>query len=146
LTVAATGSAQPAFQWQKGTQASDFADIGGANTATLTIPSPSEADNGAKYRCVVSVTGLSKTSREAVIITDVTKPTLLSARTLGNPNKVTVTFSENIAALGAAASFSIDNGITVTGSAPGLTGKCGRADDLNHHLGQRLHSHRERCQ
>jgi hypothetical protein len=112
----------PTFQWQKANAGtSNFVDVAGASTSTLTIPSPAVADNGVKYRCVVAVTGLSKSSREAVVITDVIPPTLVSARTLGNPNKVTVQFSEDVAPIGAGASFSIDNGVTVTGSAPGLT-------------------------
>ncbi|MCI0538315.1 MAG: immunoglobulin domain-containing protein, partial [Verrucomicrobiales bacterium] len=122
LTVAATGSSATTFQWQRANAgSSNFTDVSGATAATLTIPSPSEADNGVKYRAMVSVPGLNKPSREAVIITDVTPPTLVSARTLGDPNKVTVVFSEALAAIGAEASFSIDNGITVSGMAAGPT-------------------------
>jgi hypothetical protein len=120
LLVAATGSSAPTFQWQKANPgSSEFANIPGATSATLAISSPSEADNGTKYRALVSVGGVSKTSREATIITDVTPPTIVSARTLGNPNKVTVVFSEELAPLAAGATFSIDNGITVTASAAG---------------------------
>ena len=72
-----------------------------------------------KYRAVISVPGLNKPSREAVIITDVVPPTLVSARTLGNPNKVTVVFSEDVVVPANATGFSIDNGVTVNGVVAG---------------------------
>jgi hypothetical protein len=122
LLVGASGSSAPTFQWQKANPgSSEFANIPGATSATLTISSPSEADNGSRYRAVVSVGSLSKTSGEATIITDVTAPTIVSARTLGNPRQVTVLFSEDLAPLAAGATFSIDNGVTVTGTAPGAS-------------------------
>lgn len=122
LTVAANGSGTPTFQWQKANPgSSNFVDIANATSSSLTIPSPGLADNGAKYRAVISVPGFSKSSREALIVTDNVPPALVSARTLGNPRKVTVVFSEELAALGAAATFSIDNGVTISGRAPGLT-------------------------
>ena len=52
------------YQWQrKGRTAADFANIAGANSANYTTgPLTVNDDNGASYRCVVSIPGISRTS------------------------------------------------------------------------------------
>lgn len=120
FTVEATASAAPSYQWQKAASGStNFADIAGAASMSYTTPVLTEADNGAQYRAVISIPGLSRASNAATVITDVTKPTVLSARTLGDPNKVTVVFSEPVRSNASRANFTIDNGIDVTGARPG---------------------------
>jgi uncharacterized repeat protein (TIGR03806 family) len=47
--ITATGSIPLRFQWQR-----DDADIPGASSETWTIPSVTRADNGVRFRCVVS--------------------------------------------------------------------------------------------
>jgi hypothetical protein len=51
-----------AYQWQR-----DRTNIAGATGATYTTPLTTLADNGAKFRCLVSVPGQSKTSDEATL-------------------------------------------------------------------------------
>jgi hypothetical protein len=121
FTIEFTASASPVVRWQRASPGStNFVDVAGATTSSYTTPVLTEGDNGVKFRVVISLPGGSKTSREAIAITDVVKPTLVSARTLGNPNKVTVVFSEPVQSNVTKSNFAIDNGIGVTGVAPGL--------------------------
>ena len=62
FTVAASGTAPLAYQWQRG-----GVDIVGANSPTYTTPPVSSADDGARFRCVVSNAAGSATSNEAVL-------------------------------------------------------------------------------
>src|SRR5215207_6411343 len=62
FTVAAGGTAPLAYQWQRG-----GVDIAGANSPAYTTPPVSAADDGARFRCVVSNAFGSATSNEAVL-------------------------------------------------------------------------------
>ena len=62
FSVAASGTAPLAYQWQRG-----GVDIAGANSSSYTTPPVSAADNGARFRCVVSNSFGSATSNEAVL-------------------------------------------------------------------------------
>jgi hypothetical protein len=121
FTVGAVGSSAPTYQWQKANPGTtNFAVIQGATGTNYTTAILTAADNGAKYRSVVSVPGKSVTSSEATLTVDVIQPTLVSARTLGSANKVSVVFSEPVNITGIASSnFTINNSITITGVAPG---------------------------
>jgi hypothetical protein len=62
FTVEATGTAPLAFQWQR-----DGAGIAGAIASTYTTNALAAADDGARYRCVVSNAAGSATSEAAVL-------------------------------------------------------------------------------
>jgi glucose/arabinose dehydrogenase len=62
FTVAANGSTPFGYQWQR-----NMANISGATSQNYTIPSTALADNGAKFRCVVSNGFGSATSNEATL-------------------------------------------------------------------------------
>ena len=62
FSVAASGTAPLAYQWQRG-----GVDIAGANSPAYTTPPVSSADDGARFRCVVSNAFGSATSNEAVL-------------------------------------------------------------------------------
>jgi parallel beta-helix repeat protein len=68
FSVAASGSAPLAYQWQRNGQ-----DIAGATSATLTVDHVAVADSGAQYRVVVTNSAGSVTSTGAVLsVTPVT--------------------------------------------------------------------------
>ena len=114
FTIQAISDSPLSYQWQKAPQGSaDFTDIGGATANTYTTPALTLADDGTKYRCVVSNQAKSLTSQAAVLTVDTVGPTLVSAKTLGNPNRVTVVFSEAIADP-AGATFALDQGVSVS--------------------------------
>ncbi len=70
--VSATGTGPLRFQWQR-----DDSDIPGAVSATYTIPEVRRADNGKKFRCVVSSAFGSAISNPAVLtVTDAPATTL----------------------------------------------------------------------
>lgn len=60
--VSADGGTPLAYQWQK-----NSINISGANTASYTTPPTTLADNGAKFRCVVSNAFGTATSNEATL-------------------------------------------------------------------------------
>lgn len=98
------------YQWLK-----DGAPIAGEQGPFLVIPQASMADNGSKYSVKISRTGGSSvTSDEATLIVnpDVVAPTVLGADPRGNPNGLTVQFSEPVAEASALdkANYSIDGG------------------------------------
>jgi glucose/arabinose dehydrogenase len=62
FTAAATGGAPLAYQWQR-----NLANIPGATGTTYTLSNLQLADNGAKFRCVVSNSAGSANSNEAVL-------------------------------------------------------------------------------
>src|SRR5262245_53202183 len=95
--AAATGTGTLTYQWQKAAPGStNFTDIAGATGTNYTTGTLSTADNGSKYRAVVSITGTSVRSRAAALIVDVTPPTIVRAGGNAGLNKVTVYFSEPI--------------------------------------------------
>jgi hypothetical protein len=108
------------YQWQKAPPGSDtFADILGANQPSYTTPALPLSESGSRFRCVVSGAGISRVANPVTLIVDIGPPLLLAARTLGNPNQVTVFFSKPIAPGATPANFAIDQGITVNSVAPG---------------------------
>ncbi len=118
--VATSGSSPPSFQWQKAVpETAEFIAIPGATAPHFTTPPLAEADNGEKYRCLVSVAEGRVATREATVRIDATKPTLLSARTLGNPNRVRIVFSEPVLVPVNPLCFALDNGVQVTAVEPG---------------------------
>ena len=62
FNVSASGSAPLNYQWQR-----NMVNISGANSPSYTIASTILADNGAKFRCVVSNTISTATSSEATL-------------------------------------------------------------------------------
>ena len=123
FTVAATGSPAPVlYQWQRAAPGSaTFADIAGANSATYTTPTLKRAlENGAKYRCTVSVPGKSTPSAEVTLTVeiDTTPPSVVGAVAGDNLKSVTLVFSEALAPAGAGTSgnYSIP-GLTITAAA-----------------------------
>jgi glucose/arabinose dehydrogenase len=62
FNVAATGSAPLSYQWQR-----NMTNIAGANSSSYSIPATAFADNGAKFRCVVTNGSGSATSNEATL-------------------------------------------------------------------------------
>ena len=73
---AATSSPDARYQWLREGMAID-----GAGYPSYTTPAASLADSGTRYRCVVSVPGVSVTSSEATltVTNDLTPPSLVSA-------------------------------------------------------------------
>ncbi|HEY5839539.1 MAG TPA: PQQ-dependent sugar dehydrogenase [Pyrinomonadaceae bacterium] len=62
FNVSATGTAPLSYQWQR-----NMTNIGGATSSSYTISSASTADNGAKFRCVVTNAFGFATSNEATL-------------------------------------------------------------------------------
>lgn len=106
------------YQWQK-----NGVDIAGANSSSYSTPGLTPADNGAKYRAVLSIPAKTLTSGEAVVTVnrDTTPPTVVSANSYGRPNAVTVMFSEAVADKTAtnAANYSINGGPVATATKTG---------------------------
>jgi hypothetical protein len=74
FTVGATGTAPFSYQWQR-----NSIDISGANATSYTISSVSLADNGAKFRCVVSNSFGTANSSEATLTVAANPPPLAIA-------------------------------------------------------------------
>ena len=62
FTVAASGAEPLSYQWQR-----NDTNISGANSSSYSIPSVTDADNGARFRVVVSNSAGSATSNEATL-------------------------------------------------------------------------------
>ncbi len=123
FTVVATGTSAygntPTYQWQKAAPGSaTFNDIAGATSASYTTPFLVAANNGEKYRVVVSLPPISEISAEALltISSDTVAPTIVSVT--GNPNQVelTVRFSEPLdnASATALANYAFSPALTIT--------------------------------
>ena len=69
FTVSATGTAPLSYQWRR-----NNVDISGANGASYTISSVTLADDGAKFRCVVSNSFGNATSNEATLTVTASTP------------------------------------------------------------------------
>jgi glucose/arabinose dehydrogenase len=80
FTVVASGSTPLSYQWQR-----DQVNIAGATSSTYTIASTAAADNGARFRCVVTNAFGSATSNEATLT--VNSPPSIT----GHPANQTVT-------------------------------------------------------
>ncbi len=117
FSVAPSFTAGITYQWQVAAPGGSFADIPGATSQTYTLKAV-KADDGKRYRVVVSALGQALTSAEAVLTVsgDVTAPTIVSAGTLLDQNGVLVRYSEAVnAAAGTAGNYSLGAGTTITG-------------------------------
>jgi hypothetical protein len=103
------------YRWQKLVSGA-FADLPGATAATYVTPFLTSADNGAQYRCVVSISGASVNSSVATLTVgaDLTRPGLHHVVSL-DPATVSVYFTEPVDATSANVStnYGIDQGVTV---------------------------------
>ena len=101
------------YQWYK-----NGTPIAGANGASLKIASASTADNGAKYKVLIAIPGVSTTSDEATltVTADTKKPTVFLVNGDDSLSSATVTFSEEVKAPSAttAANYSFSGGLTVS--------------------------------
>jgi len=96
FTVAASGTAPLSFQWQR-----NQVNITGATAASYTLPAAAFADNGARFRCVVTNAIGSATSNEATL-------------TVNSPPAITGQPSDQTVTPGQTATF----GIVASGSVP----------------------------
>jgi hypothetical protein len=100
------------YQWQK-----NGGNICGANSPSYTTPFLTLGDHGTKYRCVVSILGVTVVSAEATVnvVNDTSAPTVLSATTSRTFDRVTLQFSEPVNAADALnpANYSFSGGLTL---------------------------------
>jgi hypothetical protein len=115
--VTATSTDAITYQWQKALAGGDFADIGGATSASYTTPALTVADNGAKIRCVVSSGGFNTTSGDADLSVDGVLPTIVSAVGSINLGAIYVTFSEPMNSVQAAVigNYKVSGGLPLFG-------------------------------
>jgi len=73
FTVGASGSAPLSYQWQR-----NMVNISGATSSSYTLTSTTLADNGAKFRCVVSNAFGNATSNEATLTVQPPPPALVT--------------------------------------------------------------------
>ena len=73
FSVTVGGTAPLSFQWQR-----NNVNISGANTSTYSIPTVALADNGARFRCVVSNAFGNATSNEATLTVTAPPPALFT--------------------------------------------------------------------
>ena len=69
FSVAASGTVPLSYRWQR-----NGVDIAGATASTYTIPSATTADNGARFRAIVSNSAGSATSNEATLTVTSNRP------------------------------------------------------------------------
>jgi glucose/arabinose dehydrogenase len=96
FSVVAAGSAPLSYQWQR-----NQVNISGANASSYTLTAPALADNGAKFRCVITNTFGSATSNEATL-------------TVNAPPGITADPANQTVTQGQPATF----GVSATGSTP----------------------------
>ncbi len=101
------------YQWYK-----NGTPIAGANGASYKIAAASTADNGAKYKVLIAIPGVSTTSDEATltVTADTKKPTVFLVDGDDSLTSATVTFSEEVKAPSAttASNYSFGGGLTVS--------------------------------
>ena len=115
FVVGVTSSYSPVFyQWQK-----NGTDISGANASSYTTPRLLRPDDGARFRCVVSVPGRMLLSDEAVlsVTPDLVPLQALSAATLSGSTNVGVRFNELVDSATAMnpANYTLSTGGAITG-------------------------------
>jgi hypothetical protein len=110
------------FQWQKNGQPV----VGGTNTS-LTVSPALLAESGAGFQCfITNAYGSTNTVIARMTVTpDVTRPTLVSVGSLGDPNVITLIFSEPMEAATAnvAGNYALDQGAQVTAARMGQDGR-----------------------
>ncbi len=119
------------YQWQRNdvdipfvdANADGFADDG-SDSETYSIPTVATSDNGAKFRCVVTIAGKKYTSAEAVltISSDNIPPTFVASGGDGNPGDalttITLTFDEKMDTNKlSTATYKVSGGVTVSSAA-----------------------------
>ena len=114
LSIELTASGGPVVvQWQKG-----GVNIPELTGTTVSVGPLAAADNGAKYRAIISIPGAKVESAESVFTVgaDVTAVKINNAAGSGGFDAVTVDFSEAVTAAsgGKAANYSLDGGLTVS--------------------------------
>ena len=117
FSLGATNSASPlVVQWQRNGVA-----VPGQIGTSYTFGPVKPADNGAKFRAVVSMPGATVTSDEVVltVTADATPPRITTVSGSDTFDTVTVDFSEEVTAATAAVSgnYSLDGGLTVSAAA-----------------------------
>lgn len=115
FTVGVTSSSSLVFyQWQK-----DGTDIPGANSATYTTPRLFRGDDGARFRCFVSIPGTNLFSAEATVSVtpDTRAPQIIAGATLAGSTNIGVCFSEMMdpASVTNPANYTVSYGAAVTG-------------------------------
>ncbi|HYG34089.1 MAG TPA: lamin tail domain-containing protein, partial [Clostridia bacterium] len=106
------------FQWQRNSVA-----IPGATNSSYFISPVTLSDSGSKFSClIVNYYGSTNSAVATLTINpDVTKPALISAANLGDPQILTVIFSEPVEGASATktANYTLDNGVSVISAAFG---------------------------
>ena len=74
FTVSASGDAPLGYQWQRAAAGGAFADIPGARSVSYTTPAAAPADDGARFRVVVTNPHGSATSNEATLTVTANQP------------------------------------------------------------------------
>lgn len=118
FSVAAVAPTPPVtYQWEQAPAVGAFADIPGATGQSYTHSPVLLADNGARFRCRLSATGVSDLTSGvgalSVIYADTQKPTLVAASATPGLAGVWVRFSEPVAS----ASATLPSNYTI----PGIT-------------------------
>lgn len=101
------------YQWYK-----NGSPISGATGPSYSIDAANAADNGAKFKVLIAVPGLSVTSDEATLTVnaDTKKPTVFLVDGDDSLKSAVVTFSEPVdaASAGTASNYAFNNGLTVS--------------------------------
>jgi hypothetical protein len=109
------------YRWQRNGSA-----LAGATEPELVYGPVTLADQGARFRCMVTNNAGNAISGEAVLSVqpDTTPPTLVQVQNLGTTN-LEVTFSEPVSVSSATvpSNFQLDNGVSVTGAAIGSSSR-----------------------
>jgi hypothetical protein len=119
FTVQLSHSLGATFQWQRGET-----NIPGATNSTWFMAPVVLLDSDSSFRCMVTNSYGSTNSASAILTVnpDVTRPTVTSVGSLGDPQILTVTFSELVEPASAtlADSYSIDHGVFVLSAKFGM--------------------------
>ncbi len=131
LSVVTADGYAVAYQWQRASpgvansgranaNTGVFQDIAGACGPDYTTDTLSDADNGVRFRCVLSLPGRTLTSLSATVCVDDAAPALVAARVpLDRSDRIVVVFSEPVVVPATAAGFTVDQGVEITEVAAG---------------------------